>query len=284
MLENHNNTRDAYEKKAALPLLIMAGLLSGCAVQNGGAQVTGETQVTTGGTWDEYHMTADTKVTVTLNEKGKYQQTEDIFNLQYSDDRNDFPSDEVFAKFREVKGGELASGLLYRSASPCDNEYNRAPSSCFFEFIPDDPRTKDGSDGNEDEDANPKTLLIDELEQGKSYELVVTNQSGFYRYRMGDVIKVLGFYNESPMICFKDRKNNIVSVAGLISTTVDGMVTGSCLGVVPMADYGFVTPIINVYMTLGGACGTGISTVCGRIVGEGDLNIMLIPLAPNSAR
>ena len=31
---------------------------------------------------------------------------------------------------------------------------------------------------------------------------------------MGDVIKVVGFYNESPMICFKYRKNNIVSVAG----------------------------------------------------------------------
>ena len=60
-------------------------------------------------------------------------------------------------------------------------------------------------------------------------------------------------------------------LASLISATVDGMVTGSCLGVVPMAAYGFVTPIINVYMALGGACGTGISTVCGRIVGEGDL-------------
>lgn len=60
-------------------------------------------------------------------------------------------------------------------------------------------------------------------------------------------------------------------LASLISATVDGMVTGSLLGVTPMAAYGFVTPMINVYMALGGACGTGISTVCGRIVGEGDL-------------
>ena len=60
-------------------------------------------------------------------------------------------------------------------------------------------------------------------------------------------------------------------LASLISATVNGMVTGSLLGVTPMAAYGFVTPMINVYMALGGACGTGISTVCGRIVGEGDV-------------
>ncbi len=104
-----------------------------------------------------------------------------------------------------------SEGLFAVARHPFDQYYIMAPSSCFFEFIPDDPRT---DQDNSEEDKNPKTLLIDELEQGKSYELVITNQSGFYRYRMGDVIKVVGFYNESPMICFKYRKNNIVSVAG----------------------------------------------------------------------
>ena len=104
-----------------------------------------------------------------------------------------------------------SEGLFAAARHPFDQFYIMAPSSCFFEFIPDDPQA--GQDDSEQE-GNPKTLLIDELEQGKSYELVITNQSGFYRYRMGDVIKVMGFYNESPMICFKYRKNNIVSVAG----------------------------------------------------------------------
>lgn len=101
-----------------------------------------------------------------------------------------------------------SEGLFAVARHPFDQNYIMAPSSCFFEFIPDDLPAE-----NED-DANPKTLLIDELEQGKSYELVITNQSGFYRYRMGDVIRVEGFYNESPMISFKYRKNNIISVAG----------------------------------------------------------------------
>ena len=99
-----------------------------------------------------------------------------------------------------------SEGLFGVARHPFDQYYIMPPFSCFYEFIPDDQ-------GSSDEE-NPKTLLIDELEQGKSYELVITNQSGFYRYRMGDIIKVVGFYNESPMICFKYRKNNMVSVAG----------------------------------------------------------------------
>lgn len=38
--------------------------------------------------------------------------------LNTSDKREDFSSDEVFANFREVKLGSIASGKLYRSASP----------------------------------------------------------------------------------------------------------------------------------------------------------------------
>lgn len=82
------------------------------------------------------------------------------------------------------------------------------PDSCFFEFIP----VVNGKD--DDEAPDTKTVLLDEVQEGKDYELVITNQSGFYRYRMGDVIRVIGFYNESPMITFKYRKKNIVSIAG----------------------------------------------------------------------
>lgn len=80
-----------------------------------------------GSTWEEFHMTPSSKVIVTLNEKGKYLETEEVYNLTYSDVRNDYPSDEVFANYREVKGGKLMPGLFYRSASPCNNEHNRAP-------------------------------------------------------------------------------------------------------------------------------------------------------------
>ena len=77
-------------------------------------------------TWDEFEMTENSKVTVTLNRKGKYINTQELFALEYSDERKDFDSDVMFANFREVKGGNLAPGMFYRSASPCDNQHGRA--------------------------------------------------------------------------------------------------------------------------------------------------------------
>ena len=78
-------------------------------------------------TWDEFQMTKDSKVTVTLNERAKYLNTQELNELEYSDDREDYDSDAVFANFREVSGGTLRKNGFYRSASPCNNEHNRAP-------------------------------------------------------------------------------------------------------------------------------------------------------------
>lgn len=101
-----------------------------------------------------------------------------------------------------------SEGIFGTARHPHDQCYVMLPASCFFEFIP----VIVGQD--DDDDPNPKTVLFDEVQEGKDYELVITNQSGFYRYRMGDVIRVIGFYNESPMVTFKYRKKNIVSIAG----------------------------------------------------------------------
>lgn len=76
------------------------------------------------------------------------------------------------------------------------------PDGGFFEFIPMD---------SEDEET---TLTIDQLEAGKDYEIVITNLSGFYRYKIKDVIRVTGFYNEAPMVQFLYRKNQMLSIAG----------------------------------------------------------------------
>ena len=80
--------------------------------------------------------------------------------------------------------------------------YLLLPFSGFYEFIPM-------------EEGMPETpLLLDQLEAGKEYELIVTNLSGFYRYRLGDVIRVTGFHGECPMIVFTYRKNQLISMYG----------------------------------------------------------------------
>ena len=47
-------------------------------------------------------------------------------NLKYSKNRDDYPSDIVFANFRNVKVGNIKEGILYRGASSIDNSFGRA--------------------------------------------------------------------------------------------------------------------------------------------------------------
>ncbi len=81
------------------------------------------------------------------------------------------------------------------------------PKSVFFEFIPvDEPDCE-------------RLLTIGELEEGKDYELVVTNNSGLYRYRIEDVVRVTGFYNKTPRIQFLYRNNLALNIANEKTTT-----------------------------------------------------------------
>lgn len=81
-------------------------------------------------------------------------------------------------------------------------EFVLIPDTAFYEFIPVD---KEDSD---------ETLTMEQLEVGKDYEIILTNQSGFYRYRIKDVIRVIGWYHQAPKIKFVYRLNQIVSIAG----------------------------------------------------------------------
>lgn len=93
----------------------------------------------------------------------------------------------------------LASeGLMGLNLKVNGSEYILVPGAMFFEFIPI-PK----------ENRKKQVLFMDQVEVGKSYELVITNLSGLYRYRMGDVIKVVGHYNQAVVIEFQYRKVNL---------------------------------------------------------------------------
>lgn len=77
--------------------------------------------------WDVSGVSDSDTATVTVAQAGAYAATQDAFNITYTNERSDYASDEVFANFRELSGGNLRSGVAYRSASPIDNTYNRAP-------------------------------------------------------------------------------------------------------------------------------------------------------------
>lgn len=49
-----------------------------------------------------------------------------ILDMDYSTNRDDFSSDEIFANFRVMEGGKIKKDMFYRAASPVNNRYQRA--------------------------------------------------------------------------------------------------------------------------------------------------------------
>ncbi|KZX16850.1 GH3 auxin-responsive promoter [Methanobrevibacter cuticularis] len=82
------------------------------------------------------------------------------------------------------------------------------PNSIFYEFRP-----------VESEDLS-NLLTLDQLEHGKDYEIIITNVSGFYRYRMQDVIRITGMLNNMPKMEFLYRLNQTVNLAGEKTTEI----------------------------------------------------------------
>ena len=79
------------------------------------------------GLWLNADLDKHDTASVYLHEKGKYLDIEQASDIHYKDERDQFPSDEVFANFRAVNMGNLKENVIYRSASPCDNQHKRAP-------------------------------------------------------------------------------------------------------------------------------------------------------------
>lgn len=82
--------------------------------------------------------------------------------------------------------------------------YTLTPGSAYFEFVP----------VARIDEAQPRTVTLDGLAVGEQYELVVTNTGGLYRYRMRDVVRVVGFDGEAPVLEFQYRYGTLLNVAG----------------------------------------------------------------------
>ncbi|XVF21843.1 hypothetical protein REPUB_Repub12eG0124600 [Reevesia pubescens] len=71
------------------------------------------------------------------------------------------------------------------------------PTAAYFEFLP--------FDSTENKVVGEETVDICGVEVGRMYEVVVTTYRGFYRYRLGDIVRVVDFYNSSPLLEFVMR-------------------------------------------------------------------------------
>jgi hypothetical protein len=122
-------------------------------------------------------------------------------------------SDFYFERFPTYFGDIPTFGGIYASAEATFGVYHDfntdgsilAIESGFFEFIPEEQW----------ESPNPKTLLAEEVTPGRYYRILVTNYAGLYRYDIGDVVEVLGFYEKAPLLAFRHR------LGGLLSSTTE---------------------------------------------------------------
>nr|XP_054764921.1 LOW QUALITY PROTEIN: uncharacterized protein LOC129271650 [Lytechinus pictus] len=97
-----------------------------------------------------------------------------------------------------------SEGFLGMNMWPLDKKLGYVPSFLhnFYEFIP----------VSEIDDAEPTTLLPEELQVGECYEMVITQTSGLYRYRMGDVLRVTRFEQATPVFEFSHRKGQMLNL------------------------------------------------------------------------
>jgi len=87
------------------------------------------------------------------------------------------------------------------------------PSLNFLEFIPEKEHWK----WQLDHSYKPKTVLLDEVQAGENYEIVITNFHGgaMVRYRIGDMVKITSLRNEKlgidiPQMVFERRADDLL--------------------------------------------------------------------------
>jgi hypothetical protein len=79
-----------------------------------------------------------------------------------------------------------------------------AITTSFFEFIPVEER----------EQENPPVLTCAELQPNRDYYVLFTTSAGLYRYDINDVVRVVDFYRDVPLIEFVRKGRGMTSLTG----------------------------------------------------------------------
>lgn len=101
------------------------------------------------------------------------------------------------------------------------------PDVIFLEFIPEEDWMKN----RQDPSYEPQTVLLDEIEPGQRYELVITSLHGgpFLRYRMRDLIRFIAVRSEDldiqlPSMVCAGRSDGLIDLAGFTGLIDESMI------------------------------------------------------------
>lgn len=118
---------------------------------------------------------------------------------------------------------ECYFGVNLAPLCPVSNiSYFLLPNMAYFEFLPcpaihgnrsmHSTIQHDRQAQSASEAVSSSLIDLVDVKLGEDYELVVTTYTGLYRYRMGDVLRVTGFYKKAPLFQFVRRANVLLSI------------------------------------------------------------------------
>lgn len=93
-------------------------------------------------------------------------------------------------------------------------------TSHFFEFVPEERR----------DDPEPEFLTCAELESNREYYIFFTTSAGLYRYDINDVVRVVDFHRDTPVIQFVRKGQGMTSITG--EKLTESQVTAGLMDVV----------------------------------------------------
>lgn len=134
------------------------------------------------------------------------------------------------------------------------------PDAVFIEFIPEAEWVRNRYDPT----YIPATVLLDEVEEGQRYELVLTSFAGgpFLRYRMADLVRVVSLRDDDtgiklPSVALTGRSNALIDLAGFSGLFDESMIGRAVHDAgFPYADWsaraepGPQGPLLHIYLEL----------------------------------
>ena len=99
-------------------------------------------------------------------------------------------------------------------------------TSHFFEFVAEEQR----------DDENPEFLTADQLVSNREYYIYFTTSAGLYRYDINDVVRVVDYYRNTPVIQFVRKGQGMTNITG--EKLTEAQVTGALVDVVDNNGFG----------------------------------------------
>jgi hypothetical protein len=98
-------------------------------------------------------------------------------------------------------------------------------TSHFFEFLPEEQR----------DDPDPEFLTADQLVSNREYYIYFTTSAGLYRYDINDVVRVVVYDRNTPVIQFVRKGQGMTNITG--EKLTEAQVTGALVGAVDAGGY-----------------------------------------------